>query len=384
VFYKVRGEAAGDDPSAAAAPKSTAPKHQACQTKPEVEAVALEIRAQLINDGWDGGPISVAAKMVAMGFTPPSRATLARIFTRNGVVTPQPQKRPRASYRRFVYPDPNGCWQLDGMEFKLDTGLKRCIMQVEDDHSRVILESLVAVSENSRAAVLVVSRAIGRHGPPQFFLTDNSKAFNQSRSGGESALEKYLRLQGVKPISGRPNKPTTQGKNERLHQTLRQFLEAHRPINTTTQLQALVDTFADYYNTCRPHQALNGQTPADAYQAKPKAQPSQQPLPLPDTIIRRRQPGETSIDDSPTAARWADRKADATGRIYICNTGIYIGIHHAKQTFHIMFDLATITIFDADGTFIGQVPRPTSPARTSRTLRPRQTTKTGETQPSTN
>ena len=40
---------------------------------------------------------------------PPSRATIARILSRRGLVTPQPRKRPRSSYRRFTYPRPNEC-----------------------------------------------------------------------------------------------------------------------------------------------------------------------------------------------------------------------------------------------------------------------------------
>ena len=72
--------------------------------------------------------------------------------------------------------------------------------------------------------------------------------------------------------TGRPGKPTTQGKNERLHQTIQRFLDAHRPIRTASRLAALVDKFDDYYNTQRAHQALDpDQTPAVAYQARLKA-----------------------------------------------------------------------------------------------------------------
>lgn len=360
-FYRVQAKAEAD-PSAAVVAASTAPKQQAHQVDPVVEAAALEIRAQLIRSGWDGGPVSVAAKMIERGLTPPSRATLARIFTRNGVVIPEPSKKPRAAYHRFEYPDPNGCWQLDGTFYKLDNGTTRCILQVEDDHARCILASVVAVSENSHDVIRVVAEAIRRHGAPVRFLTDNGRAFNQSRLGSESALERYLRSQGVEPICGRPGKPTTQGKNERLHQTLQKFLDANRPIYTTERLQELVDQFDDYYNTCRPHQSLGGKTPIEVYQAKPKAQPASTPIPPIQTIKRRRQPGETSLDPSPTAARWADRVVPKDGRIGVCNTTINVGKHHAGQTFHIMFDLLNIDVFDPDGTFLARFPRP-APAK---------------------
>ena len=228
-FYKVRARAKTDGKLAALAARQPVAKTIPHKTSQELEAIALQVRAQLSKEGWDHGPLSVAAVMRRRGITPPSRATLARIFTRYGVVTPEPAKRPRASYRRFRYPDPNGCWQLDGFEVGLDdeAGSKRCVLQVEDDHSRFILASHVARSETAEAAITVVSAAIGRHGAPARFLTDNGTAFNLSRQGKITQLERYLRHLGVEPITGRPRKPTTQGKNERLHQTIQQFLDAH-------------------------------------------------------------------------------------------------------------------------------------------------------------
>ena len=112
-------------------------------------------------------------------------------------------------------------------------------LQVEDDHSRFILASHVARAETAEAAISVVATAISRHGAPAKFLTDNGTAFNQSRRGNVSQLETFLRRQGVTPITGRPSKPTTQGKNERLHQTVQKFLDAHRPIRTTARLVEL-------------------------------------------------------------------------------------------------------------------------------------------------
>ena len=257
-FYKVRARAKTEGKLAAVTPRQPVAKSVKRRTSDELEAMALEVRAQLKRDGWDHGPLSVAASIRRLGVAPPSRATLARIFTRHGVVTPEPAKRPRASYRRFRYPDPNGCWQLDGFEYRLDdeAGSKRCVLQVEDDHSRFILASDVARAETSEAAITVVAEAIGHHGAPARFLTDNGAAFNQSRRGGTSQLETYLRRQGVEPITGRPRKPTTQGKNERLHRTIQKFLDANRPIRTAQRLAELVDEFDDYYNNQRPHQAL--------------------------------------------------------------------------------------------------------------------------------
>jgi len=364
--------------------RSTAPVKPARRASDQVEAAALAIRAQLTRDGWDAGPLSVADKMRQMGMVPPSRATLARIFSRNGVVKPEPTKRPRASYVRFRYPDPNGCWQLDGFEYTLDSGITRCILQVEDDHSRVVLASHVAPAETSDAAIAVTAEAIRRHGVPVMFLTDNGLAFNQSRRGKTSEFEAWLVRQGVTPICGRPGKPTTQGKNERLHQTLQRFLDANRPIMTTKRLIKLVNDFEDYYNRQRTHQALEpGQTPEQAYRAKAKARPAPPP---PARTLKRQpvQPGAIPVSDTPGAPAWADRTADTQGNVNICHTRIRVGKHLAGRTFHILYDDNTIEVFDTDGASLGQTPRPPIPDTGLQPYLTLQPPTPNETQPSTN
>ena len=59
-----------------------------------------------------------------MGLEAPSPAWLARIFRQEGVARAEPSKRPRAAWRRFVYPAPNACWQLDATEYVLAGGRK--------------------------------------------------------------------------------------------------------------------------------------------------------------------------------------------------------------------------------------------------------------------
>jgi transposase InsO family protein len=185
------------------------------------------------------------------GVEPPSRATLARLFTKAGMVVPEPRKKPRSAYRRFVYPAPNCCWQIDATEWQLENGRKVVIFQLIDDHSRLALASLVAAGETSEAALRVVKHAISKHGVPRKFLSDNGMALNPTRRGRSGALVDYLRSLGVEPITGKPYKPTTQGKNERFHRTLHRFLHKQKPASTIKDLQAQVDTFDHYYNTER-------------------------------------------------------------------------------------------------------------------------------------
>src|SRR6185295_2112899 len=106
-------------------------------------------------------------------------------FVRAGVVIPEPKKEPRSAYRRFVYPNPNGCWQIDATEWILASGRKVVVFQLIDDHSRLALASLAASGATSEAAIRVVDLAMSRHGVPQKFLSDNGSALNPTRRGHE-------------------------------------------------------------------------------------------------------------------------------------------------------------------------------------------------------
>jgi len=79
-------------------------------------------KLRLEASGLDYGPISVFERMRQMGLEAPSVASLARIFRETGVARLEPGKRPRASYRRFVYPAPNACWQLDATQSRAGRG----------------------------------------------------------------------------------------------------------------------------------------------------------------------------------------------------------------------------------------------------------------------
>ena len=274
-FYAIRKRAAVDGPAAALEPRTRRPKDSPSKLTDEIARQAIGVRAALERSGLDHGPISVHEKMRSLGMVPvPSTASLARIFRNAGVARVEPRKKPRAAYRRFVYPAPNACWQLDGTEYVLTAGRKCVIFQLIDDHSRLAVASHVAWGETSEGAITVVKKGITAHGVPQRLLTDNGAALNPSRRGVVGQLVTYVTALGVEAITGKPYKPTTQGKNERFHQTLFRFLDKQPIASTLEQLQEQVDRFDQIYNTERPHQGLPGRiTPLQAWDATPKTDP---------------------------------------------------------------------------------------------------------------
>ena len=280
-FYELRKRAELEGPAAVLAPQSRRPKSSPSRLTDEVKSQAIGVRAALEASGLDHGPISVHEKMRTMGLAQvPSTASLARIFRQAGVARVEPKKKPRAAYRRFVYPAPNACWQLDGTEYVLTGGRKCVIFQLIDDHSRLAVASHVAWGETADGAITVVDKAIAAHGVPQRLLSDNGVALNPSRRGYVGQLVAHVSALGVEAITGKPYKPTTQGKNERFHQTLFRYLDKQPIVGTLGELQAQVDDFDRIYNTERPHQGLPGRiTPLTAWEATPTADA---PRPKPD------------------------------------------------------------------------------------------------------
>lgn len=339
-FHKIRIETKARGAVAAMELGSTKPKNSPAETNSGMVTLALQTRADLKRQGFDCGPLSVQAKLRRQGLTPPSRATLARIFTRAGVVVPEPRKKPRSAYRRFVYPNPNGCWQIDATEWILATGRKVAIFQLIDDHSRLALASLAASGETSEAAIRVVDLAISRHGVPQKFLSDNGAALNPTRRGHEGALVNHLLRLGVDPITGKPGKPTTQGKNERAHSTLLKYLNAHPLASSLDELQAQLDAFDAYYNTEREHQSLPRMTPQEAWDATPIAIP-----PTPPTALEQ-------------ASELIQRTVTDDGEITVFGTRFKIGKQYNGQQLHVSYDATTIAFYDKSGTEILNHPRP--------------------------
>jgi putative transposase len=368
VFYKIRRQALELGPVGATEPGSRRPRNSPARTDPEVIGHALAVRAWLAGRGLDAGPLSVRARMLRQGLNPPSRATLARAFAAAGASKPEPRKRPRSANRRFVYPAPNCCWQIDAFAWSLADGTAVAIHQVIDDHSRLALATLVAEGETSRAAVQVVSTAVRSWGVPQRLLSDNGLAFNPTRRGFTGKLVDYLIGLGTRPITGKPEKPTTQGKNERFHQTLQKWLNARPPARTIPALQALVDEFDAYYNHERAHQALDGLTPMEAWQATAPAPPPtpepRLPTPPPAKPEHGRGEGPRPGSRAPLALRPSKGSTDSrvrrNGQIKALGCVFHVAAGRAGQTVHVIWDAEAVEIFADDGEHITSYPRPTA------------------------
>ena len=267
--YAVEGAAAFE-------PRSRRPHTSPRATPPDTVELVLRLRKQLTEAGLDAGADTLGWHLTHRHQISLSRATIHRILTRAGTVTPQPAKRPKASYLRFAAEMPNETWQSDFTHYRLASGTDTEIITWLDDHSRLALH----VSAHRRITgpiVLATFRAAADlHGYPASTLTDNGMVYTTRFAGGRggrTSLEHELRRLDIVQKNSRPNHPTTCGKVERFQQTMKKWLLA-RPVQPTTidQLQALLDDFLAAYNLHRPHRSLpHRATPATTYATRPKA-----------------------------------------------------------------------------------------------------------------
>lgn len=371
-FYAILARAKTEGQAAALEPRSRRPRNSPNRISEEIKAQALGVRAALESSGLDYGPISVHDKMLALGMSPvPSVATLARIFRQAGVARLEPKKKPRSAWRRFVYPAPNACWQLDATEYVMAGGRKCVIFQLIDDHSRLAVASHVALGETAQAAIVVVNKGIAAHGVPQRLLSDNGNALNPSRRGILGRLVTHLNGLGVEPITGKPYKPTTQGKNERFHQTLFRWLDKQPLAATVRQLQAQVDQFDYIYNTQRPHQGLPDRiTPQEAWDATPVAEPPTSVAGALRSIVATKQPAASSATSPGSPGRrelhrqvHVDDGVRTTsvrrnGTIRARRIEFLIGRQYAGQIAYVLYQATTLEFFNHEGTFIAETDWP--------------------------
>jgi hypothetical protein len=131
----------------------------------------------------------------------------------------------------------------------------------------------------------VFAAALARHGVPQELLTDN----------------------------GGTRSPTTTGKVERFHKTVRTELLDGLRVESLAQAQQVIDAWVEDYNTRRPHQALAMATPAQRFQL-----PAARSMPPEPPLVVAEEPA------SPTAGRSRPSRAGEIARLVHANGVIVV------------------------------------------------------------
>jgi transposase InsO family protein len=312
-------------------PRSRRPRSNPAATPEVVRERVIELRGQLTADGLDAGPVTIAWHLGREGLRPPAPATISRILSQAGLITPQPRKRPRSSYLRFEMAQPNEMWQSDFIHWRLGDGTDVEVLNWLDDHSRYLLSCTAHQPVTGDVVVAALLENVDEYGAPASTLTDNGSVYTSRFTGGRNAFEYLLPILGICQKNGSPGHPQTQGKTERFHQTLQRWLAARPPARTLSELQRQLDAFREHYNERRPHRALHRRTPGDAYRATPKASPAS----------NGQQPGHYRLryDRLDTKGKMSIRRA---GRMH----HLGIGTTHARKRVLALADQHRVTVVE--------------------------------------
>jgi len=157
-------------------------------------------------------------------------------------------------------------------------------------------------------------------------LTDNGKVFTGrfNHPPVEVLFDAICREHGIEHLLTQPRSPTTTGKIERFHRSLRAEFLSDKPAftNVRTAQQAL-DEWVDYYNTTRPHQSLHMATPADRFTAAAPTAPAST---------------STPPHHDRTGGAWVSRRVCANGIVSVSWQQVSVGRHHAGARCDIHID----------------------------------------------
>jgi len=247
--------------------RSSRPAHCPHQMPPEVEAMVLEMRRA--HPYW--GARRIAFELVRKGVQPAtSESAVYRCLVRAAVIDPMTRRRRRESWKRWERGAPMELWQLDVVHgFALADGSAAKALTGIDDHSRYCVSARLMVRERTQAVCDGFSSALHEYGVPAQVLTDNGKVFTGrfAQPPVEVLFDRICRENGIDHILTQPRSPTTTGKIERFHRSLRVEFNTRQVFPNLKTAQEALDEWVTYYNTQRPHQGLGDATPASRFAA---------------------------------------------------------------------------------------------------------------------
>jgi transposase InsO family protein len=331
------------------ADRSSRPDRCPHQTPAELEAAIITMR--VAHPAW--GPRRIRVELHNAGVDPvPARSTVYRILVRNRLIDPQRRRRRREDYRRWERSRSMELWQMDLMgRVKLTDGTDLSVVTGIDDHSRFCVSALLVPKATARPVCAALAGAMRAYGVPDAVLTDNGKVFT-NRFGvttTEVLFDRICRENGVRHLLTAPYSPTTTGKIERLHKTMRAEFFNVASGDTIEELQAALDGWIAHYNTERPHQGIGDVPPAQRF------------------ALAHDAPVLEAIDQDPAGGRApalpasvvapATRVVDLNGGISLAKHRYTVGRWLAGETVEIVCGDALVEIFHRGVLIVSHVAR---------------------------
>jgi hypothetical protein len=247
------------------------------------------------------------------------------------LIDPAAWRRRDRRWKRWERARPMELWQMDivggmgladGSELKILTGV--------DDHSRYCVVAAVMRRATGRAVCQAFSAALARYGVPEEILTDNGKQFTGrfNRPPVEVLFDRICRENGIDHALTKPRSPTTTGKIERFHRSLREELLTGQVFADPASAQAALDAWVLHYNTARPHQGIAMATPHERFWRRDQPA-SSSPERLVDASALTATDPVMVTQERRDGEAWVARRVGANGVISVSWQQFSVGKHHA-------------------------------------------------------
>lgn len=312
--------------------RSHRPIHSPHQLDGTREAAIIATR--LAHPRW--GPVRIAHELERTGVPAPALMTIHRVLARRGLIVPRAERKKLPTYKRWERGRPMELWQMDVVGGVLtEGGLEAKILTGIDDHSRFIVCAGVMARATLRPVCAHFASALERYGVPEELLTDNGKVFTNrfGKSDAETLFDRICRENGITHRLTAPRSPTTTGKIERFHRTLREEFLTGRVFTSLVVAQHELDDFIVLYNTQRPHQGIGMVTPATRFYTRDASPPG------PDLVI-----------PDPRAARggveWVARTVNINGVVTVSGQAFSVGKHRCGRVIDVKVSERTLEVWD--------------------------------------
>ena len=217
----------------------------------------------------------------------------------------------------------------DGTQISCVTGI--------DDHSRYCVSAYLVARATARPVCDALLLALERYGPPQEILTDNGRVFTGKHQTRPATVlfDRICLNNGIKHRLTAPYHPTTTGKVERLHRTMRREFFDDARYDTIEATQVALDEWVRHYNTQREHQALGDIVPERRFELA-----AARDAPIIDGDVER----EVTVPTRKSLSRVVDDK----GRVTVLTFRYHVGRAYSGERVQVSSDNGLLSVHHRD------------------------------------
>jgi putative transposase len=250
--------------------RSRRPYRQANRLPLQIEKLVIQVKRE--HPSWGAPKIREKIKRLHADLPLPATSTVHAVLDRHELVDRPRRRRFKAEGTYLSVPKrPNDLWCADYKgEFMLADKRYCYPLTVTDSVSRYLIACDALTTTKEQYAFTVFERVFKDFGLPLSIRTDNGVPFASPNSFfGLSKLSVWWLRLGIGLERIKPGNPQQNGRHDRMHLTLKR--EATKPpARNFLQQQARFDTFIDYFNQERPHQAIGMKYPSELYTTSPR------------------------------------------------------------------------------------------------------------------